>query len=295
MPKPSQHPDETSLLKDLKDIQRRLQALEGQTRLESASVGRGGLKIKEGGDLRVVNADNQVIGWIGYIGNFADPDGNPQPGMAWYRNDDSGQTLAMSLLDWDSTDADGYHQVLRFNDRKGHTILEDDPGGMGLNAPGFSLATWNQAQTAADASAMMGSTTNSSAEGTRDVAFCPFSVQNPLLRVEYECMTRGIPGAPSLPSGAGALVQVRLEYWAWNVNESAWQYKSVNVHSQQHGDGGSWVWDAGNFLVTIPDDCGIGYRAELILSARHTHVNRPDAVKTYGRFREVRSHGHNMT
>src|SRR5690606_25039277 len=140
MPKPSQHPDETSLLKELKDLRKRVQALEGQTRLESASIGRGGLTIKNGGTLQVVDGNGNLLGYMGFWGGAADPNGDPQSGFVFFRNDESGQTPALALLDYNPLDEDGFHQVVTFFDRHAHRVLEDDPGGNGLNNPHFNLS-----------------------------------------------------------------------------------------------------------------------------------------------------------
>lgn len=139
MPKPNEHPDETSLLKDLKDIKRRIQALEGQTRLESATIERGSLTIR-GGGLEVLDSNGDLIGWVGYWGGAPAPDGTPQSGFVFNRNDSGPQTTpAIALLDYVPGDEDGFRQVISVFDRRGHRILEDDPGGFGMNNPQFPL------------------------------------------------------------------------------------------------------------------------------------------------------------
>src|SRR5690606_38518006 len=100
MPKPSQHPDETSLLKELKDLRKRVQALEGQTRLESACMGRGGLTSKHGGPVLVVDGNGCLLGDMGFWGGPAGPNGDPQSGFVFFGNDESGQSPALARLDY---------------------------------------------------------------------------------------------------------------------------------------------------------------------------------------------------
>jgi len=147
MPKPSQHPDETSLLKDLKDLKKRVQALEGQTRLESASIGRGGVTIRDGGELKVVDDEGQIIGWIGYTDTASDPEGHPQSGFVFYaedRNIPGRQAIPkVSLLDWGvpvGMPERPYVQTFTLLDTNAANIINDDAWNGGFNTPQFNVS-----------------------------------------------------------------------------------------------------------------------------------------------------------
>lgn len=226
MPKLPKHPDETTLLREIKDLKKRLQALEGQTRAESTSVGRGGMQIKEGGDLSVVDSGGEKIGWIGYIGNYPTPQGDPQPGLAFYRNDDSGNTLAFSLLDWNSTDGDGFHQVLRFLDQAGNALFEDDPQGYGLNNPFMPLCL-------------------STAGATTDSGYPGWGVSRDKETEVIVASGRGILQNPRV-AGRFAYNHATSENYAWSVRVSYWN------------NSGDWVTETA-WSATLPGGTGASY------------------------------------
>src|SRR5690606_4987502 len=199
-----------SLLKELKDLRKRVQALEGQTRLESASIGRGGLTIKNGGTLQVVDGNGNLLGYMGFWGGAADPNGDPQSGFVFFRNDESGQTPALALLDYNPLDEDGFHQVVTFFDRHAHRVLEDDPGGNGLNNPQFNLtvipggdgrnseASWELAAYGRNNWVDMPDYVRAMADPDRPAwfpAYTGFGVcQHPVLWVDFDINRRGSVG-----------------------------------------------------------------------------------------------------
>lgn len=174
MPKLPKHPDVDALRNKVRELERRLRALEGQTRAESTHVGQGGITvnggrvrltgtggqtvdgggdivIKDGGDVIVEDAGAIIMdrgtqywnehhdrtwAFIGYIANYLGLDGQPQPGLVFRREDG---TLAMALFDVDPHDDNGYHQQLYIYDRKGHPVFLDDWTGEGIAFPQLAM------------------------------------------------------------------------------------------------------------------------------------------------------------
>ncbi|MFI2663744.1 hypothetical protein [Micromonospora carbonacea] len=53
------------IMRRLRDLERAVRELAASRRLEAASIGRGGIVIKDGGSLRIVNTDGVSIAWMG--------------------------------------------------------------------------------------------------------------------------------------------------------------------------------------------------------------------------------------
>lgn len=122
-------PEDDDLHQIIKRLTRRIEALERHPRSPSTSVDNGALIVKKG---------SQVIGVLGDLGmagfNLDRPDGSPQMGFLFYRDDG---TLAWSLYDDDPNDAaSGYHQFVGMWDRRQIPIfMEDFRTGYGLARP----------------------------------------------------------------------------------------------------------------------------------------------------------------
>lgn len=114
------------LTRQIEDLKRRVKSLETQNRLSAGTI--GGVS---GGSVQVVD---RAGGLIAYIGEFAPnaPDGNPQPGLYFRRQDG---TLAFAIFD-PLPLVDGYNQFWSLWDRTGNLIMsEDTTSGQGLARP----------------------------------------------------------------------------------------------------------------------------------------------------------------
>lgn len=114
------------------DLQKQLNELRSEKRLQAATISEGGLTIDKGGQIRLVAADGTTIFRIFSDPDVPEPDGDAQPRVHMHRSDG---TLAMSLDD-PLPGVDGYNQILRFFDRAGNEIwAEDTTSGTGLATP----------------------------------------------------------------------------------------------------------------------------------------------------------------
>lgn len=125
---------------DIGWVKRRIMELEKKVeqnaaarRLEAATIGAGGVTVKDRGFLKVLNKLGAVRLWLGGL-NFLDSDGDPQTGFLLYRDGDNSLALGM----YDANPGDGYQQALNWFDRSGQVVVADDtngPGGIGLARP----------------------------------------------------------------------------------------------------------------------------------------------------------------
>ncbi|HEX5542461.1 MAG TPA: hypothetical protein VFX60_13020 [Micromonospora sp.] len=61
-----------ALVRDVQRLKRELRELRAARRLESATIGQGGITIKDGGSLRIVDEDGNVIARFGDLSEFGD-------------------------------------------------------------------------------------------------------------------------------------------------------------------------------------------------------------------------------
>lgn len=194
----------------IKDILRRLRAVETSARLGNASITQGNLIIKgdangngsliienggdvfindqgnvtiDGGILKIINSgtflmhDNDTNRDLFFVGAFTDPslnkpNGNRQQGFMMWR--DSGD-LAFALYD-PLPLVSGYHQFWSFWDRDGNIVLSDDTtSGFGLSSPGISVAMPINSDPTTWPSTTAGSFTT--------IAYSGFSISHPKLRL----------------------------------------------------------------------------------------------------------------
>lgn len=93
--------------------------------------GGAGITINDLGALRLVDNDGQTIFYVGPLGETR-PDGEPQPGIAFFRDDGS---FAFALYDNDIASG-GYQQFWSFWDRQVNIVMSDDAdSGQGLARP----------------------------------------------------------------------------------------------------------------------------------------------------------------
>ena len=119
----NRRPDLTGQIEDLK---RRIKSLETQNRMSAGTIG----DIR-GNSVQVVDRGGDLIA---YVGEFTplQPDGNPQPGLYFNREDGS---LAFAIFD-PLPLVDGYHQFWSLWDRTGNLIMsEDATSGQGIARP----------------------------------------------------------------------------------------------------------------------------------------------------------------
>lgn len=120
----------------LRAIYARLNALEAEAReraagrrAEATSIGAGGLRVKQGGEIVMEDDTGKVIIRLGKV-FFVD--GNSKPGLAAFRTDADGGAVAMSL----------YDGILAAWDRQGNIVLStDEVSGQGLARPWLPV-TW---------------------------------------------------------------------------------------------------------------------------------------------------------
>lgn len=105
----------------------------------SIIVDDGGALALNGGTIYVNNpGTGQNYGFIGFIANIPDPDGNLQSGFAFYRHS-PGNRLAIALYDPDPS-SHGYNQVVQIRDSSNNVVFQDDPSGLGLDKPYLSMS-----------------------------------------------------------------------------------------------------------------------------------------------------------
>lgn len=110
------------IMRRLRDLERMVRELTAGRRLEAASVGRGGIVIKDGGSLRVLDRDGTPIAWMGAFGD------DDESGFVLRR---AGGELAFGV--YGNGDASGFAAMY---DLSGQYIVTDDvASGRGLARP----------------------------------------------------------------------------------------------------------------------------------------------------------------
>ena len=123
--------DPQTLARKVAALEREVRELRAARRLESATVGAGGVRIINGGRLAMDTVPGVRMVDIGSItdGRFNHPDGRPQQAM-WLRREDG--TLIMSCFSGIGTE----QQAWNFYDRDGRSVFsEDTVSGSGLARP----------------------------------------------------------------------------------------------------------------------------------------------------------------
>lgn len=125
------------LVRRLADIERELVALRTGRSLEAATIGSGGVTIKDDGSLVVKATDGHTVATFGALPpQYNRADGTPQSGVALYREDGS---LAALLGDLNPTVAP-FQQAWQVLDRSGNVIFADDTNsGKGSALPWLDL------------------------------------------------------------------------------------------------------------------------------------------------------------
>lgn len=116
-------PGEDWLVRRIVDLERQVRELQAGRRLEAASIGAGGLTVKNGGQIVVQDpADGKGIIQLGRV-LFAD--GSTKPGMVVFRTNADGGRVALSLFDG----------VPAIWDRSSQVVATDEASGQGLARP----------------------------------------------------------------------------------------------------------------------------------------------------------------
>lgn len=115
--------DQSYLMRRLADLEREVRELKAARRLESATIGAGGLTIKAGGQVLIEDAAGDPIIWLGKV-PFSD--GTTKPGLVAFRAAANGGHAAMSL----------YDGIFAAWDRAGNIVLStDEVSGQGHARP----------------------------------------------------------------------------------------------------------------------------------------------------------------
>ncbi|MEU7044926.1 hypothetical protein AB0A77_28260 [Streptomyces varsoviensis] len=138
--------DTTSLARRIADLEREVKELRAARRLESATIGGGGLRITDGGRLAMDTPRDEAgmqqrmvdIGRIDAPG-WAHLDGSPQQAI-WLRREDGHDVLAI----YGHPDAMGYDtQFWGLNDHSGNQLVADDAATRtGLARPYLPVTFW---------------------------------------------------------------------------------------------------------------------------------------------------------
>ena len=116
-------PGEDWLVRRVVDLERQVRELQAGRRLEAATIGAGGLTVKDGGQVLVQDTDGKRLIWLGKV-PFAG--GVTKPGLAAFRRTVDGGGVAMSL----------YDGILGVWDRKANLVLStDETSGQGMATP----------------------------------------------------------------------------------------------------------------------------------------------------------------
>jgi hypothetical protein len=129
----------TAIARRLADLERQVKELRAARRLETASVGAGGLRIVEGGRFAMDTPAGVRMIDVGKIddGRFNHADGRPQQAQFMRREDGS---LMFGCFAYPPS---GETQAWTFYDRTGNVILaEDTASGQGLARPALPLPMW---------------------------------------------------------------------------------------------------------------------------------------------------------
>ncbi len=121
----------------LADLERKVRELAAAPTLQNASISQGGIAVRNGGAVTVVDADGHTVALIGALpAAYNRADGSPQPGVAFYREDGS---VAAFLGDLSATVAP-YKQAWQTFDRAGNVLSADDANsGTGISWPLLNL------------------------------------------------------------------------------------------------------------------------------------------------------------
>lgn len=123
-------PGQDMLLRRLDDLERRVRELQASRGLEAATIGAGGLLIKDGGQVQVEDdAGSRII----RLGKVPFGDGSTRPGMVAFRSVADGGQVAMSL----------YDGIFAVWDRTPTIVMStDESTGQGLATPYIPLNGW---------------------------------------------------------------------------------------------------------------------------------------------------------
>lgn len=99
-------PGEDWLVRRVVDLERQVRELQAGRRLEAATIGAGGLTVKDGGQVVIEDTDGKRIL---YLGKVPFPGGSTKPGLVAFRTNADGGDVAMSLFDgiWAAWDRQG--------------------------------------------------------------------------------------------------------------------------------------------------------------------------------------------
>lgn len=114
------------------ELHRRIAALETARPLESAVIGKGGISIKDGGSITVLDQTNAaVVFYVGRLGFVSPPAGGAvdQMTVSLARADGG---AALQLADLNATPGHAFRQALQWFDRSGNTVMADDTAGSGI-------------------------------------------------------------------------------------------------------------------------------------------------------------------
>lgn len=113
--------DIEALVEQMRDLQRQINTLRGSAAARNTTISGGsGLRITDGGQLRVYDPDGDNIFSVGALTEYAPrPDGKPQVG--WVMRRDSGELAAYCL-----TNVAGTKQAWVWTDTSGNGVLADD-------------------------------------------------------------------------------------------------------------------------------------------------------------------------
>jgi hypothetical protein len=123
--------DIEALIAQMRDLQRQINDLRGSAAARNTTISGGsGLRITDGGQIRVYDPDGDNIFSVGALTDYPPrPDGKPQVG--WVMRRDSGELAAYCL-----TTVSGVKQAWVWTDMAGHGVLADDViSEVGLAAP----------------------------------------------------------------------------------------------------------------------------------------------------------------
>ncbi|MFG1847769.1 hypothetical protein [Micromonospora carbonacea] len=185
------------IMRRLRDLERQVRELLAGRRLEAASIGRGGVTVKDGGAIRVRDTDGSLLVWMGNLGNDL-------RGSVLYR---AGGSAALGVF---GTGTGGDVGFIGMYDRSGNPIVTDDVlSGRGLARPFIPLQV-------NEVSVPTATTTS----GTfTDVAVGMVSVQHPVMYAyllvrasdvttagEVRLALQGVGIGPTVTVDAGAYV-----------------------------------------------------------------------------------------
>lgn len=129
IPSDQRPPGDDWLVRRVTDLERQVRELQAGRRLEAATIGRGGLRVRQGGEIVMEDDTGKVIIQLGKV-QF--PDGSEEPGLAAFRTLADGGAVAMSL----------FGGIWAAWDRQGNIVLStDEASGQGIARPWLPV-TW---------------------------------------------------------------------------------------------------------------------------------------------------------